>query len=129
MTKQNDTTIFACRGPALLALAEYTEAFERLVSDHEKLQKEFNDKALEQKGVHEAKMREKWVTMTLLVGLDPDKTWQNPAYRVETSYLDEGFGAIVYGKVPNHPLAALTGRGEEDEKLALTEIPEQGMLN
>ena len=123
-TKQSDKDVFVCQGPAFDMLKAYVEAHDLLISDQQKIQKEFAAKALKQREVHEANMHDLWVKMALLAGLDPSLTWLNPAYQVETRYIKEGFGAIVYEKVPDHPLAAIMGEKKEEE-VGVIETPDK----
>lgn len=131
MKKQDDELhYFVCVGPAFDALVAYKAEITALVQNHENLQKDFNDRAVALKVQHEAKLHSLWVTMVMRLGLDPVKTWQNPEYQVETRYLPDGFGAVVYEPIPDSPFARAMGQGKEGpDEPAMEVVPEKGMLN
>lgn len=131
MKTQNDVNYFVCKGPAFDALVAYKAEIDALVSDHENLQKDFNDRAVKLKTEHEGKLHDLWKTMAMRLGLDHVKTWQNPEYQVETRYITDGFGAVVYEPMPDHPFAAGMGIGKEEEEVepAMVEVPDKGAMH
>ena len=130
MKKKDDVKYFVCKGPAFDSLVAYKDEIEALLTDHEQVQKEFAEKALAQKEIHEAKLHDIWVTLMMRIGLDPAKTWQNPEYQVETRYLVDGFGAIVYEPIADNPFAAAIGRpSKDDDQPAVIEMPEKGSMH
>ena len=130
MSEQKKAEYFVCEGPALDALRAYRDEIDLLVANHKKLQEDFNNRALEQKKVHEAKLHDLWVAMVLRVGLDPVKTWQNAEYQVETRYLKEGFGAIVYEPISDNAFREIFGKSAAaDDTPALTEAPDKKLMH
>ncbi len=131
MNKLTEAKYFRCKGAALKALRDYKNEIDALVEEHDTLAKKFHDIAIKQKEVREAKLFELWNVLMMHMGLDPNKTWQNAEYQIETRYIDEGFGAIVYEPKPGNPLATLLSQQpeEDEEKLAVIELPDKGMLN
>lgn len=131
MKKQDDELhYFVCKGPAFEALVAYKAEITALVDDHTALQKEFNDLAVGLKDKHEAKLHDLWVTMVMRLGLDPVKTWQNPEYQVETRYIPDGFGAVVYEPIPDSPFARAMGQGKEGpDEPAFMEVPDRKDMN
>ncbi len=130
--KKKDNQAFKCEGATLDILRAYDDEVQSLIEDHDTLHKEFNERATKQKKVHESRLYELWTDIAMRLGLDPEKTWRSPEYQVETSYLREGFGAIVYTPAPpsNNLSLQLLGKGEETEKeVALIETPDKAKFH
>ena len=131
MKKKDDVKYFVCKGPAFDSLVAYKDEIEALLTDHEQVQEEFTKKATAQKEIHEAKLHDIWVTLMMQLGLDPVVTWQNAEYQVETRYMPDGFGAIVYEPIADSPFAAIMGQPpkEDDDKPAVIEMPKKGSMH
>ena len=106
---------FPCKGEALILLRAYDDRMKQMVEDRAKIVEEFDKKAKEVMGVHQASLRETWRRMSALVGLDPDATWGNGEYQPEVRYLAEGFGAITFTPTPRSPFAEAFGGGDDGE--------------
>ena len=60
------------------------------------------------------------------VGLDPEKTWGTAEYQLETRYIDDGFGAILYiPQAPNPIKEALEGESKNKRQNPETDLPEK----
>ena len=53
-----------------------------------------------------------WMQMTTLLGIDAEKSWQNPRYKFVYKFIEYGFAAIEERDVlPQNPFAAMMGGG------------------
>lgn len=118
MSDQPTRQVFPVEGEAFALMQKYKSELDALKATQESIQEEYLTKLESAVRVHEAKLREIWFRMTALVGLDPTKSWRNREYNIEASYLDYGFGAIIYMKQEdemNPILAALGMEAPEDD--------------
>lgn len=100
---------YKIKGEALEILRAYKAELEMLVDDRQKLEIEFAERAQQQAEYHQANLRTMWRRLAASVGLDPDNTWGSPEYQIETRYMDDGFGAILYMPRHTNPLRELLG--------------------
>ena len=65
--------------------------------------------------------------MAASVGLDPETSFTSPYYGIEARFLDEGFGALTYHKVPMTPMMQeMFGTPPEDSP---DEVPDKSKMN
>ena len=91
---------YKIEGPALEILKAYKNELEALVTDRQKLEREFAERAAQQTEYHQANLRSMWQRLSASVGLDPNTTWGSPEYQIEARYIDDGFAALLY--IPRH---------------------------
>lgn len=112
-------------GDGLEILKAYKAELDALIEDRKTLEQEFVEAIQTQGEYHQAKLRSLWRRMAASVGLDPDNTWGSPEFQIETRFIGDGFGAILYTPRPENPMARLLGDvpvGEEQNPE--TDIPD-----
>ena len=115
---------YKLEGDALEILRAYKAELDALVADREKLEMEFAERAQQQAEYHQANLRSMWRRLSASVGLDPDNTWGSPEFQIESRYLDDGFGAILYMPRHTNPLRqALEGEAVAGPENPETDIP------
>jgi len=96
-------------GDGLEVLKAYRAELDALMDDREALEKEFMERAQREGEYHQAKLRALWRRMAASVGLDPDNTWGSPEFQIETRFMKDGFGAILYMPRADNPMARMLG--------------------
>lgn len=117
---------YRLEGDGLEILKAYRAELDALIDDREALEVEFAERVQQQGEYHQAKLRGMWRRMAASVGLDPDNTWGSPEYQIETRFIGDGFGAILYMPRATNPMARLLGDmpvGEEQDPE--TDIPDE----
>ncbi len=104
---------YQLEGEGLELLREYREGLDALVGARERLEAEYAERINKLNAAHQAKLRDMWYRMSAMVGLDPNKTWGSQEYQIETRYIADGFGAILYMPRRNNPF--FQGPAEEAE--------------
>jgi hypothetical protein len=77
-------------------LKAYRDELDVLSVNHIKLHQEFQERSDVMHQHHQSNLRSMWARLSAMVGLDPEKTWGNPEYQIESRYLNDGFGALLY---------------------------------
>lgn len=111
---------YKLEGDGLELLKAYTAELKALVSDREALEQEFAERVHQQGEYHQGNLRAMWQRLSAYVGLDPDKTWGSPEYQIESRFLDDGFGALLYIPRQHNPMQRLL----EGEPIAEPSNPE-----
>ncbi len=124
MTGNPTFRYYKIEGAALELVRAYRIELDALMSDRAALEIEFAERAKQQGEYHQANLRAMWRRMAASVGLDPETTWGSPEFQVETRYLDDGFGAILYMPLNVDPLRnLLSGDAASQLPDPTTDIP------
>lgn len=117
------------QGVALMR--QYQEISDSMNADLERLQTEYREKAEALHASAREQLREIWVQMATLAGVDAAESWDNDAWHVEARYVDSGFAALTFYPRPANPLAALFGGRppQEAEEEAAEGAPKGATLN
>lgn len=107
MTDTPTFRYYKVEGAALELVRAYKNEIDAMLADRAALEKEFAERAKQHGEYHQANLRTLWQRMSASVGLDPETTWGSPEFQVETRYLDDGFGAILYMPMNPNPLRDL----------------------
>ncbi len=99
---------YPCDPPAMAAVEQYMELLHGLEHDRLALEEQFRERLRKINEGYYARMYTAWTRLTILVGLDPAKTWGNTDYHIETRFMKHGFAAVVYEPAP-HPPAGILG--------------------
>lgn len=117
---------YKVEGPALELLKAYKVELEALVTDRQKLELEFVERANQQTEYHQGNLQAMWRRLAASVGLDPDTTWGSPEYQIEARYTDDGFGAILYMPRQSNPMRdLLAGEPVAPPQDPATDIPSE----
>lgn len=124
-----DFKFYPCTGEALELLKKYNEGLIRLHKTQAALQKEYQEKLMENQKAAYVELGDIWRPMVAMAGLDPNVTsFSNPDYFIETKYLDDGFGGITYQ--PQHsPFEELMGGQTEPSDDSADSAPNPKLLN
>jgi RNAse (barnase) inhibitor barstar len=95
-----DFRYYVIKGDALEVLKAYQDELDALFEDRQRLAEEFSKRNAQQDEYHHANLQALWRRLTASVGLTHEETWGSPEYQIETRYVADGFGAILY--VPRH---------------------------
>ena len=95
---------YKIEGPALEILKAYKAELEALIADRQALEKEFGERAEQQAVYHQSNLQALWRRMAASVGLSHDDTWGSPEYQIESRYVKDGFGAILYMPRATNPM-------------------------
>jgi len=115
---------YKCEGPALELLKAYRIEMEILIAGRKTLEHEYVTRMNAHQEYHQSNLRSIWRRMAAMVGLDPNKTWGTPEYQLETRYLDDGFGAILYiPQAPNPIKEALGGESSAEVQNPEADLP------
>ncbi len=127
MTSPLTSRYYKVSGEALELVRAYKTEVDALVTDRIALEKEFAQRAKEQGEYHQSNLRTLWRRMAASVGLDPETTWGRPEFQVETRYLEDDFGAILYTPMNADPLRnLLSGDAASQLPDPTTDIPSKG---
>lgn len=125
----SDFKFYQCEGEALELLKKYHEGIKQLHETQVALQKEYQEKLLENQKAAFAELGNLWRPMVAMAGLDPNvSSFSNPDYSVETKYLDKGFGGIVYQPRQRNPFEEMMG-GQTEEPDDPDSVPDKTLLN
>jgi len=117
---------YPCENEALEMLKTYNEGYDRLHKKQVALQEEYQEKLLVNQKESFAELGDIWRRMAAIAGIDPSiVSFSNPEYSVETKYLDQGFGGIVYQPQPRNPFLNDGSEEVSDDEPA----PEKPLLN
>lgn len=127
----NKSKYFVLSGEALDLLKEFNEVLTENIEGTKKLQEEFESRSQQMHTKHNAELRALWFKMAPLVGLDAEATWHDRSYSVDTRYIDEGFGTIVFSPQASqsHPFTALFGVPQTQEEKTEQPIVDPKKLN
>lgn len=114
---------------ALGIAIKYGKIFKAAKAEQEELHKEFEERNKQIYEKRMAELRELWIRMAALTGLDPELSWNNPAFFFETKYLDYGFAAIEEREPPKDPFGAMFGIEEPQEEEVQEDNPDPSKLN
>ena len=87
---------FKCEGESFDLLCRYKRQLDSMALAHVRLQKEMAERQRKSNEHFSSILNTIWERMTALIGLVPKVSWGNPEYQLETRYIDDGFGAILY---------------------------------
>jgi len=96
MNREPKLRYYKVDGAGLEFMKAYRDELEATLDDRDKLEAEYAERAQQQAAYHQAKLRALWRRLSASVGLDPNETWGSAEYQIETRYLDDGFGAVLY---------------------------------
>lgn len=131
MSSQTDKSFqyFPLKGEALALLAAFRSELSAGEEEQRALHVELQQRSDTMLQLRNAKMREMWIRMAASVGLDPDHTFTSPNYGIEARYIDEGFGALTYKKLPVHPYADALGIPQDEEDPMAAGVPDKSKMN
>lgn len=98
-------------------LAEYREVMRSSNQELDDIHAEFSARSKKSREEGQAKLYGLWKRLSASVGLDPDKSWNDGQYGVETRYLESGFGALTYSQAALNPIEALMALQQLDDKV------------
>ena len=125
MSEENTFRYYQLEGEGLELLREYREGLASLIDARGRLEIEYTERINKLNASRQAKLRDQWYRMSAMVGLDPKKTWGSQEYQIETRYLADGFGAILYMPRANNPFfQEVPGEPETERQDPETDIPD-----
>lgn len=128
--KKDEAKYFTCIGDALVTLKAYRDEIHAMQADHVAIRERYNTEAEQCRARHDTVLAELWKRLNMLIGLDHTKTWQNPEYQVETRYIEEGYGCVIFEKITeDSPFARIMGVSDEDSEPALEVVPDREKMN
>ena len=126
MANSSEFRYYKVEGMSLELLKSYADELKAFADGRKQLAEEFDERAERQAGYHRANLRALWYRLSASVGLDPKKTWGNPEYQIETRYLKDGFGALLYAPQPPNPFQGeIAGPPEAPRQDPESDIPDE----
>lgn len=115
---------YKTEGPALDLLKAYAAEIDALAEGRQKLEHEIAERYAQLSAHRLANLQSLWARLAASVGLNPDDTWGSPEYQIETRFIDDGFGAILYTPRHANPMqAALESEPVAERSDPETDIP------
>ena len=111
-------------------MRQYKAVHEAMHADLERLQTELREKAEARHAAGREELREIWVKMAAMAGIDAVTSWDSNDWHVEMRYLESNFAALTFYPQPVNPLAAMFGQQPAEEPEAEVEgAPKGATLN
>ncbi len=136
MMTQVDTKFkyFPLKDKDIELLMQYRDELIRFDQEVADLKVEVFERSKKAHETSQAKLYQIWKMLAISAGVDPDGTWGDHRYGIESRYLEDGFGALTYSEYPPNILEALMSEGvsvgDEDEKGFDNMVtPEKSKLN
>lgn len=121
MPDESNFRYFILKDEGLRLLRAYNTVLEELKSNNDAIQQEFQARIRLSMTEHQSRLQSIWRLMAIEAGLDPEETWGNKEYSIESRYLSDGFGAITFEPLPEGPMGFFGGQngpGPGDDDLS-----------
>ena len=119
----NKPKITPITGAAFKVAEEFRAIVDAGQAEQELLEKEFKDR---NEVIYErtmSQLKALWMQMATLIGIDAEKSWQNPKYKFVYKFIEHGFAAIEEREVQPSPFDAMMGAVPEEAASELEDTP------